>query len=303
MKNTLCMILLLIGLRSAQAQTAEQLEKAYQEKSTEKLKTFFVDWVKELRPATARERKKLSKPAQQAYLIFETFYNPHDLENRGGSQFGDNIYESFNYLVIQNKLKIYQKEKIYYTEEEAKAYTIENIKKNVGKKYHDNWLAIIEAGGDRQKDYINAYGPNNQPEWKDSLKTLIDSIKDFRPNLIQTKATPLYLRASYKKLLDKFLRNTHYALGTGDIMNPAQARDESAARQKFLENYIKIYYYGLLGGYWQYHSYPIINSIVFDKDLKYAKIYYGMSYEGGEALLKFENNTWKLLSVKRTWIE
>jgi hypothetical protein len=302
MKNTLCMILLLIGLGNAKAQTADQLEKAYQEKSTEKLKTFFDDWAKDLQPATARQRKKLSKPAQQAYHIFETFYNPHDLENRGGSQFGNKIYEGFNYLIIQNKLKIHQKEKIYYTAEEALAYTIENIKKNVDKKYHEKWLATIETGGDGQKHFINSYGPDNKMEWEDSLKTLIDSIRDFRPNLIQTKGTPLYLNDSYKKLLDKFLGNAHYALGTGDIMNPAQAKDESAARQKFLGNFIKIYY-GHWGGYWQLHSYPTIGSIIFDKDLKYAKIYYNMIYEGGEALLKFENKTWKLLSVKRTWIE
>ncbi|WP_284445133.1 hypothetical protein [Pedobacter sp. B4-66] len=42
---------------------------------------------------------------------------------------------------------------------------------------------------------------------------------------------------------------------------------------------------------------------MFDKDLKYAKVYYNMIYEGGEAFLKFEDNTCKLLSVKRTWIE
>ncbi len=123
------MILLLIGLGNAQAQTADQLEKAYQEKSTEKLKTFFDDWAKDLKPATSSQRKKLSKPAQQAYRIFETFYNPHDVQSRGGSEFGNKIYEGFNYLIIKNKLNIYQKEKIYYTEEEAKAYTIENIKK------------------------------------------------------------------------------------------------------------------------------------------------------------------------------
>jgi hypothetical protein len=299
MKNTLCMILLLIGFGSAQAQTADQLEKAYQEKSTDKLKTFFDDWANDLQPATARQRKKLSKPAQQAYHIFEIFYNPHDLENRGGSQFGNKIYEGFNYLIIQNKLKIYQKKKVYYTEEEAKAYAIDNIKRKVDKKYHEKWLARIEAD---QKYFINAYGPDNNPEWEDSLKIPIDSVKDFRPNLIQTKGTPLYLSPGYRKLLDNFLGNAHYALGTGDIMNPAQAKDESATRQKFLENYIKIYY-GHWGGYWQYHSYPTINSIVFDKKLKYAKVYYKMIYEGGEAFLKFENNTWKLLSVKRTWIE
>ncbi|ATP56242.1 hypothetical protein CPT03_07050 [Pedobacter ginsengisoli] len=292
-------LLLLIFLGQTKAQTAKQLEKAYQKKSTVKLKAFFDDWAKDLPPATPEQRSKMSNPVQQAYQVFEAFYNPHDLGGRGGSEFGNKIYEGFNYLIIQDKFKIYQKEKVFYTDEEAKAYAIDSIKKNVERKYHEKWIASIESG---DKYFVNAYGPNNRPEWDDKGRTLIDSVTDFRPNIVGTKGTPLYLSDKYKALLDNFLGNKHVPFATGGIMNTAQAKDESADRQKFLQNYIKIFY-GHWGGYWQYPSYPTISSIVFDKDLKYVKVYYGMIYEGGEAFLKLENNAWKLLSMKRTWIQ
>ena len=85
-------------------------------------------------------------------------------------------------------------------------------------------------------------------------------------------------------------------------MNIARSTGKSENRKKFLENYIKIWY-GHWGGYWQLYSYPTASSIIFDKDMKYARIYFRMVYEGGEAILKNENNKWILISAKRTWIE
>lgn len=281
----------------AKAQTAEQLEQAYKEQSTEKLKAFFNDWAKDLKPATVRQRKKMSKLVQRAYAIFEAFYNPHDLANHGSTQWGNDIYTGFNYLLIQNAFKIFQKDKVYYTDEEARAYTIDNILKNVPVKYHDKWLASVKSG---DKYFVRSYGPNNKLIWDDSEKVLLDSVTNFRPNIVQTTATPLYLTEKYSKLLDGFLGNTHSPFAEGGIMNTARAKGESANRQQFLQNYIKIYY-GHWGGSWEYLSSPSIGALVFDKDMKYAKIFYGMIYEGGEAFLKFEDNTWKLISMERKW--
>ncbi|NQX54452.1 hypothetical protein HQN86_12575 [Pedobacter panaciterrae] len=293
-------IALLFFLGHAKGQTVKQLEKAYQKRSTVKLKRFFDDWAKDLRPATQDERSKMRNPIQQAYQVFEVFYNPVDLKSRGGSEFGNRIYEGFNYFIIQNSFKIYQKEKIHYTEQEAKAYAIDNIKKNAKRiLYTEKRIASIESG---DKYFLDLFGPDSKREWDDTERILIDSVIDFRPNTIQTKGTPLYLSDKYKVLLDSFIGNNHVPFATGGIMNTAQATGGSADRQQFLQNYIKIFH-GHWGGYWQYYTYPTISSIVFDKDFKYAKAYYNMVYEGGEAFLVFEDNTWKLLSVQRTWIQ
>lgn len=289
-------VILILGY--ANGQTTAQLEQAYQEKSTEKLNTFFNDWAKDLTPATPVQRSKMSKPVQQAYRIFEAFYNPHDLSSQGGSQMGNKLYEGLSYLIIQDKFKIYQKDKVFYTDEEAKAYAIENIRKNVEEKYREKIMASINSGRD---GYIIYYGPN-QHEWNDTLRTLIDSVTSFRPNIIQTKATPLYLTSKYSALLNNFIGNRYEPVITGESKKTTPIKNESTDRQKFLENYIKVFP-SFWSNRWLYCSYPVISSIVFDKHLKYAKVYYGIRYEGGEAFFKFENNVWKLLSAKRTWIE
>ncbi|MHA4893316.1 hypothetical protein ACXZ1K_01090 [Pedobacter sp. PWIIR3] len=298
MRNAILLISLSITLILSQAkgQTAEQLEQAYQEQSTIKLKAFFDDWSKELPPASPAERKNMRKVVQQAYAIFEAFYNPHDLANHGGTQWGDTLYKGYKYLITGTNFKIFQREKVYYTEEEEKAYAIEYIKQKVDKQYHERFINWAKAG---DRLILNSYGPNKNV-WEDSTKLLIDSVRNFRPQITLTKATPLYLTEKYNKLLSDFLGNELSAFTEGGIMNTAQAKGESAARQKFLLNYIKIYH-GHWGSGWEYYSGPVIGALVFDKDMKYAKVFYGIIYEGGEAILKFEDNTWKLISMKRTW--
>lgn len=145
MKQVLVLIMLLLtsAVSNVKSQSAGQLEEAYQQQSTQKLKTFLDEWAKELKPATNQQRKKMSKTVQQAYAVFEAFYNPHDLASRGSTQWGNDIYTGYNYLIIQNGFKIFQKDKVYYTEEEAKANTIDNILKNVEEKYHERWIASI----------------------------------------------------------------------------------------------------------------------------------------------------------------
>ncbi len=285
---------------SVKGQSAKQLEEAYKEQSITKLKFFFDDWSKSLPVASQKEREQMSKVVRESYSVYEAFYNPYDLKNRGGSEFGNDIYKDFNYLIIQDKLKIYQKDKLYYTPEEIKDYIVGQLTKERKTEWQEKILAQIDSGKISTMIMEN-YGPDIR-RYKDSPGVLIDSVTDFRPNIAQTKAIPLFLNDNYRKLLDSFLGNTHQPLGTGGIMNPAVAKDESAKRQKFLQNYVKIFY-GHWGGYWQYYSYPAVTSISFDKDGKYAMINYTMIYEGGVALLGLEAGTWKLISMKRTWIQ
>lgn len=295
--QTLIIMFFLIG--QSKAQTAEQLEQAYKERSTVKLKAFFDDWSKELKPASPGQRKKMSKTVQQAYAIFEAFYNPHDLANRGSTQWGNDIYTGYTYLILQDGFKIFQKDKVYYTDEEAKEFAIENIRKNVSDKYRESLINHAKNGS---PIIMENMGPNSIHIWQDSLKVLLDSAENFRPKIIQTIGIPLYLTAKYQKILDGFLGNTHSAFAEGGIMNAAQAKGESLRRQQFLMKFIKIYY-GHWGGSWEYLTYPSIGALVFDKDMKYAKIIYGMIYESGEAILENRSGVWKLISMKRIWRE
>ena len=287
---------LLISVR-LNGQTAAELEIAFQEDSPSKLKTFLNGWANDLTPLKIKERKRLSSIQQHAYAVFEAFYNPHDLASRGGTQWGNDIYKDIDYFIIQDNFKIYKKEKVFYTEEEARDFTVDNVLKNVSSKYHEKWISSIKSG---DKYFLNQYGPNVNTAWEDSLKVLVDSITNFRPIITETQAVPLYLNSKYNNLLGNFLGNTHIPFATGGVMNVARAEGSSADRQRFLLRYLKIFF-GHWGDHWDLLTGPTISAMVFDKDIKYVKVYYFMIYEGGEAFLKYEDSKWKLLSMKRTW--
>ena len=64
-------------------------------------------------------------------------------------------------------------------------------------------------------------------------------------------------------------------------------------KKSFLENYVKIYDYRPL-------TPPIVGAIIFDKDMEYAMIQFGMIMQGGIAFLKKESGKWVIISAKTT---
>lgn len=298
MKQSVFLIffLILFGKFQVAGQTSEQLQEAYKERSTEKLKAFLDQWSNDLRPSNSLQRQEMSKVVQQAYLVFEEFYNPHDLANRGGTQWGNDIYNGYNYFIIQDSFKIFQKDKVYYTPDEAEAYAIDYVKRHTSNEFHEKFINWIKAGN---KMILENYGPSRNSIWEDSTKVLLDSVNNFRPNIVSALGTPLFLTKKYKIILNDFLGNDNRPFGEEGLINTAQAKGESLRRQKFLENLIKIYY-AHWGGHWEYLTGMSVGALVFDRDMKYAKIFYGIIYESGEAYLRFENNRWNLISIKRT---
>lgn len=133
-------------------------------------------------------------------------------------------------------------------------------------------------------------------------KSIYKFVKDFRPATKFAYPHALVLIPEYDTLLNQFLGNTHYPFGAGNIMSPAAANGESEKRQAFLQHFIRIWY-GHWGGYWQLHTYPIVNSVIFNRSFDRALVEYQIVYEGGEALFKKINGRWTLVSGHRTWIE
>lgn len=284
-----------------QSQTASQLlKKAYKKQSTELLKQFFQNWNQEVQPISEIELSKLNDTIQQAYSIFTGFYKPQSIDSLGGSEWGNYIYRDVDYLIVQNFIEIYFTDKIYYSEKEIDDYIVENINKNI-KEDSTRQKMLKRIDGKLHIYVLENFGPN-QSIFYTNTDILTDSIMNFRPTIECNGKHPLYLNSYYNDILNAFLGNKHFSLGIGGIMNPARSKGQSEMRKKFLENNIKIWY-GHWGGYWQFYSYPKAFSITFDKEMKYARVCYRMVYEGGEAILKKDNEKWKLISAKRTWIE
>ena len=285
----------------AKAQTeGELLEKAYKKKSLPVLKDFFETWHNDIKPIADEELGTQNDTIVHAYRAFSAFYNPLDLERAGGSEWGDDIYNNVTYLIVQDRLWIYLKDKIFYTDEERDKYAVEEINRTIKSDITKQRL-LKRENGKLANNVLTTFAPDNHFSTRNEKRIPVDSILNFRPQITCNK-TPLYLTKKYDEILNAFLGNSHYKLGTGGIMNPARSNGESEKRKVFLENYIKIWH-GHWGGYWQLNSYPTCSSITFDKNFEYAKIEFVMVYEGGEAIMKNENGVWRLISSKRTWIE
>jgi len=181
------------------------------------------------------------------------------------------------------------------------AYKVFECYYNKHNKYKNVKYLIIQ-----NKLFIHVSDENDIEKMKDEdffyWEIKYDSITNFRPRINIKNRIPVYLTSYYEKILNVFLGDIYSPLGTGGIMNPARPEGESKERRRFLEDKIKIEY-GHWGGYWHLNSFPEINIIIFNKDMKSALIYFRYGYRGGESYLIKKNANWKIVDSKFTWIE
>lgn len=291
MKRIVTLILLCLFFSQSYSQF-NLLKEAYKKKSEEKLDEFFVNWQKEIPSISNEEFEKLSEIEKEAYNVFCVFYNPINLQTIGNSEWGDTIYKSVKYLVVQNSLQYRVQNKVYFTDEEKREIYKKHFSK--GKSNNIDSIALLNI-------------PNLEEYW--SLEELFenetlysDTITNFHPPISLNNKGIVYLNSMYDMGLTTFLgtrikknkERLHYSYYLSD--------KEVEKRQLFLEQNIKIWR-GHWGAYWQLLTYPQINVMVFDKDLTFVKIFFRIVYQGGETVLKKENGKWTLLSSKLTWIE
>jgi len=308
MKKYIVIACLIITTVTYSQTQGKLLEQAYKKKSTELLNQFFINWHNEIPTISNTEFSNLNDTLKQAYNVFTAFYKPCAIDSVGGSEFGNKLYENVDYLIVQNETKIYiTSDKLYYTDQEKYDFAVE---------YYHNWNNLKDSIKNIRLDYLKKIMESDKFKNKgveieymigrripEKIKTtLIDTLKKFRPEINCEGKIPVYLNEEYRNLLNAFLGNTYLPFGTGGIMNPARSKGESLKRQKFLENSIKIFF-GHWGGYWQLLSYPQAYSVIFDKNMQYAKVEFRMVYQGGEAFLKNENGSWKMIFSRITWIE
>lgn len=287
-------ILFLTAIAYAQPE-GKLLEEAYKRKSKESLKGFFQKWNQEIVPVSNDELLKMGDTIKETYKVFKGFYKPQAIDSLGGSEWGNDIYKDVSYLLVQNSIKIYFCDKVFFSQHDSDEVITDYINKHVKDTSEKRKLLTCNNGRRSQIAFEYFF----HPQYDD---TLVDSIMNFRPQINCNNKTPVYLTPKFDSILNAFLGNENLPLGTGGIMNPARSTGESAKRKKFLENYIKIWY-GHWGGYWQLNSYPKAFSVIFDRKMEYARVDFRMVYEGGEAILKNKNGYWTLISAKRTWIE
>lgn len=268
------------------------LDEAYKEKSQKKLDDFFELWRREIPPISDNQFLNLSDTSKEAYNVFKAFYNSR-LNNIDKLESNDDRYKNVSYLIIQPKLPIRIQNKVYYTIDEKKTIYEELLSK-YGKDSLDILRLSLSQFPEEDRDVEELYG-------NDFL--FIDTIAEFRPDISFTnKQKAVYLTLPYEIGLTFFLgsqidRNNERLHYTTYL--PLKTIN---SRKKFLEHKIKIYK-GHWGAYWQLITYPEVQIIIFDKEMQYAKIYFRIVYEGGEAILKKEEDKWIIQSSQITWVE
>ncbi|SBW02461.1 hypothetical protein [uncultured Dysgonomonas sp.] len=291
MKKAIVLFLLCLLFSQSYSQF-NLLEEAYKKKSKEKLNEFFNDWQKETPSISDAEFENLTDREKEVYKVFGAFYNPVNLQTIGRSEWGDTIYQSVKYLIVQNSIQYRIQNRVFFTEEEKVA-----VYKKLQEEYGQQGLDSLKLQS------IPAFAE----EWVteeliENENVHTDTITDFRPVLFFSDKKVVYLNSLYNIGLTHFL-GTHIIKNKDRLTYAYYLSDkEIGKRQTFLEQNIKVWR-GHWGAYWQLLTYPEVNIIVFDKEMKYARVFFRIVYEGGEALLKKEEGEWNIISSKLTWIE
>ncbi len=266
------------------------LKYSYKNRDIDSLDMFFSNWENEFQPISQKQFGNLSDTLKDVYEIFSDFYTPQDLKRIGASEWGDSIYKSVDYVIVQNRIDFSIVETL-----DKKEIILNYLNRNVidSVKYEDYKKTFMKD----TSDYSLGFTYYNSIDYLHQ-----DSIMDFRPNLDFDRYGVLFYKKKYTRILTRFLKNKHHKLGFGGIMNPARAKGKSKTRLDWINTKIKVFQ-GHWGGYWQITTYPRVNQILFDKERKTALIYFRLIYEGGEALYKKIDNKWTLVESKLTWIE
>jgi hypothetical protein len=285
-----CLLYQVINFPSS-AQTINQsqlklLEKAYHQKSLKKLDKFFDNWQKEIPPISDSELNTLKPIQQEAYRVFEAFYQPTQLENIGGYEFGSNNYKNLKYCVIQNRVNINTAMKIIFTSEDSievldnlfQTRKIDSIN-DKGYFYRKNGKIALTSAGKDALDH-SFY----------SQDSLVDSLSNLRPRINCIPMKIVFLSEKYDILLSQFLGEDYWRInGKGKI----KSTGPSFKKQQFFRNYIKIWF----ANGWRLHSDPIISTISFDKTYSRALVRYSITYSNNDAILEKTNGQWEIKKI------
>ena len=303
-RRIVTLILLLVLCIEIQGQSpaqADLLRKAYSKHSKSLLYSFFDNWSDEI---SSNENESPNKWVAEAHKVFAAFYQPLELEKIGYKSEDKDLYKDSRYFIIQDTLQnIYMADSIPFAPDELESYYISRIEqKYPNDSIRKGYMKMVE----REK-YNRELAPVFDIDYSAFSSigiptTEVVSNISFRPPVQFTDRKIVYLTSKYKRLLDNFLGNEHIGLGTENIMQVARSKGSSRKRMEFINNACNIFY-GHWGGYWQYETYPVATSIVFDSKMQRAVVYYRLVYEGGVVMLEKLNGRWTILSGRLTWIE
>lgn len=270
----LCFIIIFPSIAKSQS-NSKLLKKAWRQQSTVHLDTFFARWERKSPAISDSELSQLDDTTQQVYRVFEAFYKPDSLV----SYRGERGVTGGRYSLVQDHIRVHFVKKVYHTSTELKA----------------KFLKSIDHFPDSAKEFFTAQIVQEElsdflKEWLFSIDVVegeMDSIitkdiYDFRPYISYDKKKVLHRRREFTEPYVRFLKEK---------------------RQSFIQPYLKVWEHHWGRHYWEIDNHPYVQKMTFDEDIQYVRIFFKIVYGGGEATLKREGETWRLIASRRTWIE
>jgi hypothetical protein len=295
-RNALAILIILLKT-SVYAQTQKAiLDGAYNNNSLKQLDKFFKTWNREIRPISTKELAKLSDTIQNIYNVYYTFYKPVSnsdflLDSAKASDF----YSNISYAILPDDVIFSFTDKLYYDAKETNDYITQTVNKYI--KADSTRQKILKFEGKYSQSATEMFGPSSKSLFYQEKVLFADTIENFRPQ-IRINRKVLFLNNTYRTLLNEFIGNDVTEVETGDS---SYLSGESVKKVEFLSNRIKVIPSHWIG--WKYYTFPLILKITFDQNMQYAKLIFKIKYSYGEALLKKENNEWKVVSIEDTWGE
>ena len=265
----------------------KHLKNAYIEGSREKLSSYLNAWVHWTQPVTRHELERKLPFDRHANDIYQLIHRPTNLRwftkwfpgKRPEPPFYKKILTYIGVLDDENWAEeIYVDAQYSLIQNEIEIYIVESLPEPDDRSFD------TERGFEKQ------------------MREAITHVRilDFRPRVKPHGRTPVYLVPPLKRILDKFLESKKVLSNETGLQSTH--KDSLANRRlEFLNRELKI-----LRGHWEgwhFETHPLIERIVFNRDLSKAIAEYRIKYTGGRAYLDRTADGWELVSAGLRWIE
>lgn len=273
----------------------ELLDRAYWEKSVEKLQQFFENWADEI---PQNEAEVTNDTVAEAYRVFKAFYQPMQLELLTDSVYGEDttLFMNKPFYIVQGTLwEVRVADEIPYTRAERDSFLVTRAREY---KLEHPWIDLEEVIRDTF-EYRPRYEYPSFPPFEYVPSRRVDSAIRFCPNVHFEGKKVVYLTPEYRVLLDKFMEKP------GNSRDPNKLRElmpgyESGIRSDFLSWMALVRRHNIS---WDYQTGPCVYGIILDSQFQRAVVLYYYRFVGYQATLLKEQGEWRVAKVVSTWIE
>lgn len=275
----------------------ELLDRAYWEKSVEKLQQFFENWADEI---PQNEAEVTNDTIAEAYRVFKAFYHPMQLDVITGSDFAAKdtaLFMNKPYFIVQGSLReVRVVDEIPYTRAERDSFLMHRVREY---KLEHPWVNLEEVLRDTL-EYSPRYEYPSFPPFEYVPSRRIDSAIRFCPNVRFDGKKVVYLTPEYRVLLDDFMDKPD------NSRDPNKLRElmpdyHGKLRSEFLSWMALVRRHNMLS--WDYQTGPWVYGIILDAQLQRAVVLYYYRFGGYQATLLKEQGEWRVAKVVPTWIE